>query len=431
LLNKTTFKNMKNLKNVLPILLLTSISFGALAQQPTVLASNKETEKEDKDKKKKSASTDKVEAVVEEPAAKKEDEEEPSFTFSGSIDTYFHSSFKTQNYVYGGYAPSTSFADLKGFSLGMVNLIASYSGEKAGFVGDVVFGPRGQAAVFGTASGQAIINQAYAYYKFSNKVTLNLGQFNTFLGYEVISPTVNFHYSTSYLFSWGPFNHTGARLDFAFDNGMVAKLAVMNPTDIVEFNPVNTYTLGAQIGKTTETGGIWFNFLYGDQDGKLEKDNLQTDATSVGKLFQADVTLGYNLSETFYLGFNASMQSTAVGEEESNGNIIKSTGDPSSFLGFAVYPKLALSDNFALGLRAEYFSVKNSHLTGVIGLDGNGDGNVLEFTLSGNYKVGGLTFIPEVRIDKTSEDSFYTVKNNNTEFKTLLPTLNLAAVYKF
>jgi hypothetical protein len=431
LLNKTTFKNMKNLKNVLPILLLTSISFGALAQQPTVLASNKETEKEDKDKKKKSASTDKVEAVVEEPAAKKEDEEEPSFTFSGSIDTYFHSSFKTQNYVYGGYAPSTSFADLKGFSLGMVNLIASYSGEKAGFVGDVVFGPRGQAAVFGTASGQAIINQAYAYYKFSDKVTLNLGQFNTFLGYEVISPTVNFHYSTSYLFSWGPFNHTGARLDFAFDNGMVAKLAVMNPTDIVEFNPVNTYTLGAQIGKTTETGGIWFNFLYGDQDGKLEKDNLQTDATSVGKLFQADVTLGYNLSETFYLGFNASMQSTAVGELESNGNIIDATGDPSSFLGFAVYPKLALSDNFALGLRAEYFSVKNSHLTGVIGLDGNGDGNVLEFTLSGNYKVGGLTFIPEFRIDKTSEDSFYTVKNNNTEFKTLLPTLNLAAVYKF
>ena len=90
----------------------------------------------------------------------------------------------------------------------MVNLIASYSGEKAGFTADLVFGPRGQAAVFGTASGQAIINQAFVFYKFSDKVTFNLGQFNTFVGYEVISPTVNFHYSTSYLFSWGPFNHT-------------------------------------------------------------------------------------------------------------------------------------------------------------------------------------------------------------------------------
>ena len=167
----------------------------------------------------------------------------------------------TRGGPYGSYAPSSSFADLKGFSLGMVNLIAAYQGEKVGFVGDLVFGPRGKAAVFGTASGQAIVNQMFAYYKLSDAVTLNMGQFNTFLGYEVISPAINFHYSTSYLFSWGPFNHTGLRADFAFGNGMVAKLAVMNPTDIVEFNPVNTYTLGAQIGKTSDAGGIWLNFF--------------------------------------------------------------------------------------------------------------------------------------------------------------------------
>ncbi len=189
----------------------------------------------------------------------------------------------------------------------MVNLIAAYQGEKVGFVGDLVFGPRGKAAVFGTASGQAIINQMFAYYKLSDAVTLNMGQFNTFLGYEVISPAINFHYSTSYLFSWGPFNHTGLRADFAFGNGMVAKLAVMNPTDIVEFNPVNTYTFGAQIGKTSDAGGIWLNFLYGDQDGTLDEKDEYLDengelVTSAGTLFQADVTLGYNLSETFYLG---------------------------------------------------------------------------------------------------------------------------------
>lgn len=414
---------MKNLKIVLPILLLTTISFSSIAQQPTVLASA-ETEK-DKQKK----ASEKKE-TVEEPTSKKEEDEEPGFTFSGSVDAYFHSPFKVEN-PYGMYGPSSSFANLKGFSLGMVNLIASYDGEKSGFVADIVFGPRGQEAVFGNPStGQRIINQAFAYYKFSDKITLNLGQFNTFLGYEVISPAVNFHYSTSYLFSYGPFNHTGARLDFAFDNGMVAKFAVMNPTDIVEFNPVNTYTLGAQIGKTTDAGGIWFNFLYGDQDGKLDKDNHPSDTTSAGKLFQADVTLGYNLSETFYLGFNASMQSTAVGQAAINGDISKLSGDPSSFLGFAVYPKLTLSENFGLGLRAEYFSVKNGHLD-IFGLDNNGDGNVMAFTLSGNYKAGGLTFIPEVRIDKTSEDSFIKYKNNVAESKNLLPSLTLAAVYKF
>jgi len=360
-----------------------------------------------------------------------------TFTLSGSIDTYFHSSFGTQSLYpddgdgspLGAYAPSTSFADLKGFSLGMVNLIAAYQGEKVGFVADVVFGPRGQAAVFGTASGQAIINQMFAYYKLSDGVTLNMGQFNTFLGYEVISPAINFHYSTSYLFSWGPFNHTGLRADFDFGGGVVGKLALMNPTDIVEFNPVNTYTLGAQLGKTSDAGGIWLNFLYGDQDGKLDEDVDPTGSTSAGTLFQADLTLGYNLSETFYLGANASYQTTGEGEIVAGNSVNGLGNDASSFFGVALYPKLTLSENFALGLRAEYFAIKECHL-GIIGLDDDDDaGSVMEFTLSGNYKVGGFTFIPEVRIDKTSEDSFF--KDDSSELKDMMATVNLAAVYKF
>lgn len=369
-----------------------------------------------------------TEAVIK--GDEKVEEVKPTFTLSGSIDTYFHSTFKTTNSYYGGaYASSTSFADQKGFSLGMVNLIATYAGEKVGFTADLVFGPRGQAAVFGTASGQAIINQAFVFYKFSDKITLNMGQFNTFVGYEVISPTVNFHYSTSYLFSWGPFNHTGARLDFAFENGIVAKLAVMNPTDIVEFNPVNTYTLGAQVGKVSDKGGVWLNFLYGDQDGTLDKNVAAPLDASAGNLFQGDITLGYSLTEKFYLGFNASMQSIATGEEvDLNGDIINSSGDPSSFMGFAVYPKLTFSESFALGMRAEYFSTKNNHFASpIFGVDADGDGSVMEFTLSGNYKTGGLTFIPEFRIDMTSEDSYV----QDGKAGSVLPSLNLAAVYKF
>jgi hypothetical protein len=209
-------------------------------------------------------------------AQEEEAKEEPTFSFSGSIDTYFHTTFNTRNIYYGDMnASSTSFADGKGFALGMANFIASYSGEKVGFVGDIVLGPRGRGAIFGTGdgdTGQGIINQLYAYYNFNEKLKFNLGQFNTYLGYEVISPTINFHYSTSYLFSWGPFNHTGARLDFDSGNGFGAKLGVMNPTDILEFNPINTYTLGAQLSYSGDAGGVYLNFLLGDQDGKLDED---------------------------------------------------------------------------------------------------------------------------------------------------------------
>lgn len=366
-----------------------------------------------------------------------EEQETPTFSFSGSVDTYFHTTFGTTNAYYGGInAPSSAFADLKGFGIGMVNLIASYSGERAGFTADLVFGPRGRAAVF--TSEQGIVNQMYAFYKLSDKVTLNLGQFNTFLGYEVISPAVNFHYSTSYMFSYGPFSHTGLRADFDLGGGMIAKLAVMNPTDLVEFNPVNTYTFGAQIGHSNDAGGVWLNFLYGDQDGNLkaEDDPYVRDengtpigfVTSNGALFQADLTTGWNLSEKFYLGLNTCYQTLAAGETFiAEGDLADSEGETSTFMGVALYPKVSLSESFALGVRAEYLGVTNGHL-GIFGLASEGDGNVMAYTLSGNYTVGNLTFIPEFRIDKTSEISFVNADNEGTD---IMPSLNLAAVYKF
>jgi hypothetical protein len=207
---------------------------------------------------------------------------------------------------------------------------------------------------------------------------------------------------------------------------VTGKLAIMNPTDIVEFNPVNTYTLGAQIG----FGGLYLNFLYGDQDGKLDEDIDFIDTESGGKLFQADLTAGWDLSDAFYLGVNASFQTVGAGEIVTASGVEDLDGDPSSFFGVAVYPKVTLSESFALALRAEYFMVTNGHLGGIIGMDNNGDGSVIEVTLSGNYKVGGFTFIPEFRIDSTSEESFY--KNDSPgEPKTIMPSLTFAAVYSF
>ena len=137
-------------------------------------------------------------------------EDTPSFNFSGTVDTYFRASFSEDP-----VAPGTSFANLNGFALGMANFIVSYEGEKSGFVADVVFGPRGTDAVFGSSGNSSeMVNQLYAYYNIAEGVKITLGNFNTFLGYEVISPAANFNYSTSYMFSYGPFSHTGVKADF-------------------------------------------------------------------------------------------------------------------------------------------------------------------------------------------------------------------------
>ena len=204
---------------------------------------------------------------------------------------------------------------------------------------------------------------------------------------------------------------------------------------------MNTFTLGGQIGKTSDAGGIWLNLLYGDQDGKFKKTDFDGEpAVSYGDLFQVDLTTGWTLSDAFFLGANATYQSIAKGQEfNAAGDIIDGTRDATSFYGVALYPKVTVSDNFALALRAEYFGVKGGTvgnfpgvrphpLASPIGLDGDNKGNVIEFTLSGNAKVGPLTLIPELRFDKTSENSFV---NSDGDAKDSMVSATFAAVYKF
>ena len=311
-----------------------------------------------------------------------QEEEKKSFTLSGSVDTYFRGNISGGTF---DTAPGSSFANQPGFALGMINLIAAYEGEKVGFVADMVYGPRGADAVFGSPAGSAqIVNQLYAYWNVSESVTLTMGNFNTFLGYEVISPTANFNYSTSYLFSYGPFSHTGIKADFALGEDTSLMLAVMNPTDATEFNPNGSYAFGAQFGFS----GQYLNFLY-DQGA-----------------YEIDFTGGFDLSETFFLGVNAAYFSG---------------DDAPGFYGAALYPQIATSDSFKIGLRAELFQETDGEF-GAIGT-GVAESSVFATTLTGNYTIGSLTIIPELRLDSASEAAFVGDKS--------LSTFLLAAVYSF
>ena len=126
---------------------------------------------------------------------------------------------------------------------------------------------------------------------------------------------------------------------------------------------------------------------------------------------------------------NATFRSVALGEEfDVNNDIVKSTGKKKGFAGLAVYPKVQVSENLGIGLRAEYFAVMNNYIN-PIGLDSDGDGSVIDVTASLNYTIGNLTIIPEFRMDLTSEDSF--TKKDAADAMKNLSTLNIAAVFKF
>ncbi|UJH66767.1 outer membrane beta-barrel protein [Allomuricauda sp. SCSIO 65647] len=342
-----------------------------------------------------------------------EEEEKKKFTFSGTVDAYYRANFnalnkfvpdETGDIIAGPQAPGTSFANRPGFALGMVNLIANYEGEKVGFVADLVFGPRGEEAVFGSPIGSAnIVNQLYVYWNVSESTTLTFGNFNTFLGYEVISPAANFNYSTSYMFSYGPFSHAGLKADFDLGNDWSAMLAVLNPTDFTDINPFGNLSFGAQLGYS----GQFLNILYGKQDFGEQFDGTELVDTDAEALFQIDYTGGFDLTEKFYLGINATYQDT----------------DGAGFYGAALYPQLAASENFSIGLRAEYFKELEDG-----GPVYGADVESLAFTLTGSATIGDLVIKPELRLDSISEEVFLDGDLDPTDN---LASFVLAAVYSF
>ena len=340
-------------------------------------------------------------------------------SLSGSIDTYIrgNSAAISTTGTDTTKAPSSSFANGSGFGLGMANIIASMEGEKSGFVADLVFGPRGNDAVFNSTTGSTpIVNQLYAYWNVSDAVTLTIGNWNTFLGYEVISPASNFNYSTSYMFSYGPFSHSGLKADIGLTDELSLMLALMNPTDWTDYNPTHdSYTAGLQLGYSTDAGGAWLNFVYGDQDG----------VGGDGELLQVDLTTGWDLTDALYLGLNATIQTTSTNTDDVDSTDV----DESSygFLGGALYLQYALSEDLSLGVRGEYFSENGEGGIAIDNYDKAGDASVIDLTLSANYKIGNLTLIPEIRMDSFSdaETGGQTVKVSG------ITSYLLAAVYSF
>ena len=312
--------------------------------------------------------------------AAEETTEEPTFSIAGSIDTYYRSS---------EYAPGTSFGNLPGFALGMANVIVSYEGEKSGFVADFVFGPRGTDAVFNSTGSSNIVNQLYAYYNVSDSFTLTLGNFNTFLGYEVISPVANFNYTTSYMFSYGPFSHTGIKADIAVTDDVSIMLGVLNSTDMTESQPLGEdYMIGAQLGLY----GQYINYLGGGSAG----------------VSQIDFTGGFNITDSFYLGLNATSYSDDNDVE---------------FSGVALYPQYSFSDSFALGARYEAFSEDGLGAIGSV----SGEGDNTSFTITGSYTSGNMIIKPELRLD-TASGQFYSNADGATDS---LSTFIVAAIYSF
>lgn len=317
---------------------------------------------------------------------------------SGSVDAYYKYDFSGV-----GNIPTYFNSDNNSISLGMIDVALKKSTGKASFVGELSFGPRGQYQSIPTGdandpSNSFHIQNLYVNYAFTDKFSMTAGYMGTFVGYEVISPVGNFNYSTSYLFGAGPFQNAGIKANYAISD----KVGIM----VGLFNDWNTYQdlngvsdFGAQLSLAPVEGfNAYINFLTGYPSGTI-----------------IDLTTTYQLTDAFKLGLNAADRTIP--------------SDGGGYTGVALYPQYSLSDNFALGLRGEYFKVKKHDAAGSIFV--SPDESITSLTLSANLKAGGLTFIPEIRLDNASENVFMKKKTSLGADTKSASQFSLAVVYAF
>ncbi|MEM9721769.1 MAG: outer membrane beta-barrel protein [Bacteroidota bacterium] len=303
-----------------------------------------------------------------------QEEEDNSLKISGSVDTYFKYDFNDQDGDGGIASNGTSFADQhNSVSLGMVNLILEKTFGKATFVGDVSVGPRSSASI-GKEVG---IQNLYISYAFTDDLTFSMGYMGTFVGYEVISPTANFNYTTSYLFTNGPFQNAGLKLEYAISDKVGVMVGLFNRWNAFDADDFGLSDFGAQLSVSPVEGwDAYLNFITGPGETEV------------------DLTTTFQASDDFLIGLNAAIFTA-------DDNNLPVYGAVPDFAGVALYLNYSVSDAAALGLRYEYFSTQENEIT-----EPFTEYNVNAVTFSANLGAGPLTFIPEIRLDSASEDIF-------------------------
>ncbi|WP_231463176.1 porin [Pedobacter sp. Leaf132] len=310
--------------------------------------------------------------------------------FSGSVDTYYKYDFAKRPNI-----PTSFVSDHNSVSLGMLDLVLKKKTDKASFVGEISFGPRGQSQSIpdAAANGSSFhIQNLYVNYDFSDKFAMTAGYMGTFIGYEVISPVGNFNYSTSYLFTNGPFQNAGIKATYKFSD----KVSLMAGL----FNDWNLYS--ATRGVSSVGGQLMISPL----EGWTAYINALTGADPYGYGTIVDLTTSYQITKAFKLGLNAANYDMA--------------DDAGGYAGVALYPQVAVADAVTLGLRGEYFKNKDVGATPGTAYTG--------LTLTANIKSGGLTFIPEVRLDHNGDKPFL---NKTGGAAPNAGQFSLAAVYAF
>ncbi|HEY4209758.1 MAG TPA: outer membrane beta-barrel protein, partial [Puia sp.] len=149
----------------------------------------------------------------------------PALSITGSADFYYRYNFNKQVNDYTSFTASHN-----NFKLGMASVKLEHKTAKMDMVADLGFGPRAQEFAYNDNGIVQAIKQLYISYSPTAWVKFTGGTWATHIGYEVLDAYANRNYSMSYMFTNGPFSHTGIKADLTFGKSGFM-IGVSNPTD--------------------------------------------------------------------------------------------------------------------------------------------------------------------------------------------------------
>jgi hypothetical protein len=329
-------------------------------------------------------------------------ENKNKLSISGFADAYYRYDFSKQ-----AGNNKTSFTNShNSFELGMASVKLEHNIDKVGMVADIGFGRRAEEFSYNDEKSRFSIKQLYITYSPVENIKLTAGSWATHVGYELVDPIGNRNYSMSYMFSYGPFFHTGLKAE-ATAGKHSFMLGITNPTDFKSTTSSFKYIIGQY--STSIADGKWKSYL-NYQGGNM---------SDTSNIHQLDLVINGTITDKFSVGYNGT-----VVRNRTHGKEIAAVSR--KWWGSAVYVNVDPTAKFGLTLRSEYFNDDNS-TTSVFSSAGRG-GNVFANTLSANIKISALTFIPEIRHENASQAIYAKTdgsgRKNSTNFL-------LAAVYKF
>jgi len=280
------------------------------------------------------------------------------------------------------------------FSLNMAKLSMSHTADPIGFEVDFGFGRAFQIVHANEPSNAPSIlqnvEQAYVSLKPSalKGFEVDLGQFVTSAGAEVIETNSNWNYSRSLLFAWAvPYYHFGIRTSFPIGKHFTGGAQLVNGWNDTEDNNSGK-TLGLT-GTYTTTKFAWTNTYYGGPE------NPGTN-TGWRQLYDSVLLLTPNTKFNAYLNFDYGQNTSPLSLSETT-SITETTAN---WYGIAGALHFQPTSKWSFTPRIEWFKDSEGFSTGRAQ-------DLKEITLTGEYKMlAGFLARLEYRHDWSNQPFF-------------------------